>query len=198
MCLTIVEGTKAETLVVQFPDWQTFTGDNGGVTSLTLLKNKYNVETAKFDTEKKAFCKGTWKDLVAKQATDYAPVGWTAKAFFVDNDNKRLSLDVTRAFNTNETDSDNLITLKPNTTYQVGLQWANYTLGQCTTSNGCIWKGYNSIPVFNNASKEIIHEWNYPDSVKKGDFKANYNTMPILNNAMKLASALTAVSALVF
>lgn len=208
VCLSIAtQADVTETVVIMFPEWQTFTGDNGGVSSLQVVKQNYQYKPNdnRLKTQIQDVCFKNTYEYLAGISTDFAPIGWTMKSYFIDTTKKRLSLDVERAFNTNVTGSTQ-VTLTPNSTYKVMLNWANYSLGACTsnTDNTCDWrntyyKRNNIYPDQGFLNRKVrLAEANWAGATNNGDTYAQANTMLILNSATKLAAALTAAVALVF
>ena len=171
------------------------TGDDGGVTSLTAFKKNYKGTSAgALDA-----CTTTTADVTACQASTCAPTGWTLKAFFVDRNQKRLSVDVTRAWNTNVTEGAQVL-LTNGTTYKLGINWFNATIGACTDKSQCkpdTWyKENNANPPL--TLDKPLQEGQYPANTLKGDKPSEYTNLLVLNSASKLVAAMTAVIALAF
>jgi hypothetical protein len=132
---------NAETLLIIFPTWDKFRAESGGgKDSLTKVKVNYvfdpsSTQYQRLHTYYLQDNTYVWKD---GQTGKYAAAGWSIATTYLDPNQKKLFIDVTRTFSATGADANaRTFNFKTSDKYKLKLNWMNFTYGSCTGTASC-------------------------------------------------------------
>ena len=140
--MNVLNGTdNTETLIIMFPAWGDFVAAQGRVgAGLTMVKKNYQYDPNTAPAKKIHTCTASTYELVACQNPTTGEScnanDWTVVSTFIDNTNKRVSLDLRRPFSPTENRTRQMI-YTPGSSYKLVMNWANFTLAPCSDNTNC-------------------------------------------------------------